>query len=37
LKNVPTVLKFSGKKYSLALHLAEMDTDPDQQALDDDP
>jgi hypothetical protein len=31
------MLKFSGKKQSLALHLVEMDTDPDQQALDADP
>jgi hypothetical protein len=27
-----SILKFSGKKYSLALHLVEMDTDPVQQA-----
>jgi hypothetical protein len=34
------ILKFSGKKYSLALHLVEIDTDPDpasdQRALDAD-
>ncbi len=25
------------KKYCLALHLVEMDTDPDRQSLDSDP
>ncbi len=30
-------IKFSGKKYSLALHLMEIDTDPDWKALDADP
>ncbi len=29
-----SILKYSGKKYILAVHLAEMDTDPDRQALD---
>ncbi len=32
-----SILKFSWKKNSLALHLAEMDTDPDREALDADP
>jgi hypothetical protein len=30
------ILQFSGKKQSLALHLLETDTDPDQEALDAD-
>jgi hypothetical protein len=36
---VDSILKFSVKKYSLSLHLVEMDTDPDpdRQALDAEP
>ncbi len=29
VNTLPCILKFSGKKYSLALHLVEKDTDPD--------
>ncbi len=32
-----SILKFFGKKFSLRLHLVELDTDPDRQALDADP
>jgi hypothetical protein len=35
VKTVNSILKFSGKKYCLALHSVETDTDPDRQAPDE--